>query len=47
MLSSILFIIIGVWLKAPVWYFVLCAAMLIANLFVFGIKMYKAGSDKE
>jgi hypothetical protein len=46
MLTTILLIIIGTWLKAPVWYFVLCGLLLSANLITYGFKMYKVGRDE-
>ena len=46
MLTDILLIIIGIWLTAPAWYFVLCGVMLFTDLIIFGLKMYRAGSDK-
>ena len=46
MLTAILFIIIGVWLKAPAWYFVMCGVMLFLKMLSYGIRMYKAGMDK-
>lgn len=47
MLSLILFITIGVWLKAPVWYFVICGVMGLYKLFEMGFDMYKAGAKKK
>lgn len=46
MLTGILFIIIGAWLEAPVWYFVLCESVVLAKFIGYGIDMYKAGRDE-
>ena len=45
MLSAVLFIVIGSWLNAPAWYFVLCGVMFVVKTLGFGISMYKAGMD--
>lgn len=46
MITTILLIYIGVVLKAPVLYFVLCGIDALYYLVKFGMVMYKAGSDK-
>ena len=47
MLSAILFIIVGFWLKAPWWYFVLCGVLFLGRLISHEIAMMKSESDDE
>ena len=47
MLSAILFIIVGFWLEAPWWYFLLCGVLFLAGLIRHEINMMKSESDDE
>ena len=46
MLTGILFIIIGIWLEAPVWYYFLCGGSLFFKLLKYGLVMYNIGKKK-
>ena len=46
MLTTIMFIIIGIWLKAPVWWYFLCGIVFFLKLFKYGIDMYRIGCKK-
>ena len=47
MLSAILFIIVGYWLEAPWWYYLLCGALFLAGLIRYEIAMTKSESHDE
>lgn len=46
MIAGILFIIIGIWLNAPVWYYFVCGWMLLLKLAKYGLDMYRIGCKK-
>ena len=47
MLSAILFIIVGFWLEAPWWYFLLSGVLFLAGLIRHEINMMNSESDDE
>ena len=47
MLSAILFIIVGYWLEAPWWYYLMCGALFLAGLIRHEIAMTKSESNDE
>lgn len=47
MLTGILFIIIGIWLEAPVWYYTLVVGTILIRLLKYGLDMYNIGKGRE
>lgn len=46
MIAYVLFLWIGYYLNAPMWYWVLAGIGFLASILSFGLKMYKKGSEQ-